>query len=95
MCPRRKSDGTGWSLPRRAERKAEPDRFDVVEGLVIRGRLAVEVLKGTSVLGGLAASWPRARITGKTVVNALVSHWRQFGWPDLAPFGQRHRLPGS
>ena len=36
---RRPAPPTGWYLPRLAERKAELDSFDIVEGLVIRGGL--------------------------------------------------------
>jgi hypothetical protein len=62
------------------------DSFDIVEGLVIQGGYGVEVLNGMSLHGGLVASWPRAKITAKTVLDALVDHWRQFGLPDYAQF---------
>lgn len=83
---RRKAPPPGWYLPRLAGRQAELDSFDGVEGLVIEGGHRVEVLNGVSLYGGLVASWPRAKINAKTVVNALVGHWRRFGLPTYAQF---------
>jgi transposase-like protein len=83
---RRPPPPPGWYLPKVARRRAELDSFDIVEGLVIQGGYGVEVLNGMSLHGGLVASWPRAKITAKTVLDALVDHWRQFGLPDYAQF---------
>jgi transposase-like protein len=83
---RRPAPAPGWYLPPVADRRAELDSFDIVEGLVIRGGHGVEVPNGISLHGGLVASWPRARITAKTAVDALVGHWRQFGLPAYAQF---------
>ena len=70
-----------------ARRVRELDGFDVVEGLVIRDGPQVEVLNGTSLHGGLVASWPRDQsITAKFVVERLVEHWRQFDLPGYAQF---------
>lgn len=83
---RRKAPPKGWYLPRVASRKAELDSFDIVEGLVIEGCKSVEVLNGISLHGGLVGSWPRSRITAKTTVNAILRHWREFGYPDYVQF---------
>jgi len=83
---RRPPPPPGWYLPKLARRRVELDSFDIVEGLVIQGGYGVEVLNGISLHGGLVASWPRAKITAKTVLEALVEHWRQFGLPDYAQF---------
>lgn len=83
---RRPPPPRGWYLPKLAERKAELDSFDIVEGLVIRGGLAIEVLNGISLHGGLVASWPNAQITAKLTVQALLEHWRQHGLPTYAQF---------
>lgn len=82
---RRPAPPAGWYLPEPAE-GVELDSFDVVEGLVIEGGLNVEVLTGISLHGGLAEAWPRARITAKSVVRALVRHWRRCGLPGFAQF---------
>ena len=76
----------GWYLPEVAARRAELDSFDIVEGLVIQGGWSVEVLNGISLHGGLCASWPRAVIRAKSVVTALLDHWRRFGLPDYVQF---------
>lgn len=76
----------GWYLPRLAEHCVALDSFDIVEGLVIQGGLSVEVLTGVSLHGGLAEAWPRAKITAKTVVSAIVAYWRRFGLPAYAQF---------
>ena len=83
---RRPAPPPGWYLPKLARRRAELDSFDIVEGLVIQGGYGVEVLNGISLHGALVASWPRAKIAAKTVLNALVEHWREFGLPDYAQF---------
>lgn len=83
---RRPAPPPGWYLPKLARRRAELDSFDIVEGLVIQGGYGVEVLNGISLYGALVASWPRAKIAAKTVLNALVEHWREFGLPDYAQF---------
>ncbi|GAI06366.1 unnamed protein product, partial [marine sediment metagenome] len=69
----------GWHLPEVAERRVELDSFDVVEGLVIKGGIEVEVLNATSLHGGLVASFPMPSITAKVVVEALISHWSEVG----------------
>jgi len=83
---RRKAPPKGWYLPNLAEGRAELDSFDVVEGLVIKGGRNVEVLNGISLHGGLVCSWPRSRITAKITVNAILRHWREFGFPDYVQF---------
>jgi hypothetical protein len=62
------------------------DSFDIVEGLVIRSGIQVNVLNGLSLQGGLVVSWPHTIITAKFVVEALVEHWRAVGLPGYAPF---------
>jgi transposase len=83
---RRPPPPRGWYLPRVAGRKVELDSFDIVEGLVIRGGIEVEVLNGVSIHGGLLASWPKAKITAKIAVQSLLEHWRCHGLPGYAQF---------
>lgn len=83
---RRPAPPPGWYLPRLSDRKAELDSFDIVEGLVIRGGIAVEVLTAMSLHGGLPAAWPLAKITAKITVEKLLRHWSQVGLPDYAQF---------
>jgi transposase-like protein len=83
---RRPPPPPGWYLPELAAGRAELDSFDIVEGLVIKGGPAVEVLNVTSLHGGLVNSWATAGITAKAAVEALVEHWRAVGLPDYAQF---------
>jgi hypothetical protein len=84
---RRPAPPRGWYLPDVASGRAELDSFDVVEGLVIKGGIQVEVLNGVSLHGGLIASWPQgAAVTAKAVVAALVEHWQDIGLPAYAQF---------
>lgn len=83
---RRPPPPRGWYLPDAAAGVAELDSFDIVEGLVIRGGTAVEVLTGISLHGGLGAAWPQAAITTPVTVAALVGHWREAGLPTYAQF---------
>lgn len=83
---RRPAPPPGWYLPALAAGQAELDAFDTIEGLVIKGGMAVEVLTGISLHGGLGAAWPRAAITTPVTVDALVAHWREVGLPTHAQF---------
>ena len=91
---RRPPPPRGWYLPDLAAGETELDSFDVVEGLVIQDGPEVEVLNGSSLHGGLPASWPRASITAKGIVEAIVSHWRQNGCPTYAQFDNDTRFQG-
>jgi len=83
---RRPAPPPGWYLPDLAAGQAELDSFDIVEGLVIKGGMAVEVLTGISLHGGLGAAWPQAAITTPVTVDTLVAHWREVGLPTYAQF---------
>lgn len=83
---RRPPPPRGWYLPPVASGQAEVDTVDIIEGLTIRGGLQVEVLTVISVHGGLAASWPTLPLTARTVVAALLGHWRAVGLPTYAQF---------
>jgi hypothetical protein len=76
----------GWYLPDVAAGLAELDSFDIIEGLVIRGGIPVEVLTGISLHGGLGAAWPQEAITSPVTVEALAGHWREVGLPAYAQF---------
>lgn len=83
---RRPPPPPGWYLRRVADRKAELESFDFVEGLVIRGGVDVMVFNAMSVHGGLASSWVESSWTAKKTVETLVSHWREQGLPAYAQF---------
>jgi hypothetical protein len=83
---RRTAPPRGWYLSDLATGEVELDSFDIVEDLVIRGGVDVNVLTGISLHGGLAAAWPRSQITAKNTVDSLVEHWREFGLPGYAKF---------
>jgi hypothetical protein len=83
---RRPAPPPGWYLPDVAARRAELDSFDIVEGLVIKGGEAVEVLNATALHGGLVASWPGPVVTAKAAAEAVAGHWRAVGLPTYAQF---------
>lgn len=83
---RRMPPPKGWYLPEVREQRAELDSFDVVEGLVIKGSIYVEVLNGISLHGGLTTSWVNEGCTAKFTVRKLLEHWREYGFPDYAQF---------
>lgn len=83
---RRQAPPPGWYLPDVAARQAEIDSFDMVEDLVIRGGLDVNVLTGISLHGALCVAWPRRQITAKFTVESLLEHWREHGLPRYAKF---------
>ena len=78
---RRPPPPRGWYLLAGARGDAELESVDIIERLYIHGGPHVEVINLLSFHGGLVASWPMARVTAKTVVDALVEHWRAFGLP--------------
>ena len=92
---RRPPPPRGWYLPEVAARQVELDSFDIVEGLLIEGGTEVEVLNGISLHGGMVASWPGPPVRAKTVVEALIDHWRQFGLPAYAQFDNDTRFQGA
>jgi hypothetical protein len=92
---RRPPPPRGWHLPEVAQRRAELDSFDAIEGLKIQGGPIVEVLNGISLHGRLAASWPVDLVTAKFVVSCLEEHWRTFGLPDYAQFDNGSIFAGN
>lgn len=83
---RRTPPPRGWYLPAVAGGHIELDSLDVIEGLALQGGLRIEVLTAISLHGGLPGAWPQPLVTAKTVVQALVEHWRTFGLPAYAQF---------
>jgi transposase-like protein len=79
---RRPPPPPGWYLPDVADRRAELDSLDMVEGLALEGGVEVQVLTAVSLHGGLAGAWPMTAVTAKTTVETLLEHWRQVGLPD-------------
>lgn len=84
----------GWYLPDLARRRTELDSWDGVEGLVIHGGQAVEVLNVVSLHGGLCGSWPGPGMTAVGVVQALLEHWRAWGLPGYAQFDNDNCFQG-
>lgn len=91
---RRPAPAPGWYLPELAERRAELDSFDVVEGLVFGGGLRADVLTGISLHGKLVAAWPGRTVTARRAVRLILSHWREHGLPDYAQFDNDRRFQG-
>lgn len=98
---RRAPPPKGWYLPDLCTQRAELDSFDIVEGLVIRGGIHVEVLNGISLHGGLTMSCISNNWTARKTLQSLVNHWRRHGLPDYAQFDNdtvfqgTHRWPDS
>lgn len=92
---RRPAPPPGWYLPAVAAGDADVDCFDLIEGLMIQGGPAVEILTGLSLLGGLPVAWPAAGVTAPFVVAALVGHWREWGLPPYALFDNDTRFQGA
>jgi transposase-like protein len=91
---RRPPPPLGWYLPDLAQRRAEADAYDVVEGLVIKGGPEIQVLNGISLHGHLVTSWPRQSIRASNTLEFLLEHWRQFGLPTYAQFDNDTRFQG-
>lgn len=83
---RRPPPPLGWYLPQVASGRAELDSFDTITGLILRGGVEIEVLNGVSLHGGLTSSWPSQSITASSVLESLLSRWKEFGLPGYAQF---------
>src|SRR5262245_5903498 len=92
---RRPPPPPGWYLPDCGAGRTELDSFDTVEGLTLDGGRRLEILNVVSLHGGLPGSWPQPLVTAKTVVEALVEHWRHFGLPAYAQFDNDTVFQGS
>jgi hypothetical protein len=91
---RRPPPPPAWYLPDVAAEKVELDSFDTIEGLAIRGGPHLTVFTGVSLHGGLVGAWPARQITAKSVLEALVEHWREVGLPAYAQFDNDNRFTG-
>jgi putative transposase len=91
---RLKPPAKGWYLPDVAKGLAEIDEFDFVEGLVTGDGRDVEVLNAVSLHGGLVESWPKQSWNAQSALEAILSHWQQFGLPDYAQFDNDNRFTG-
>ncbi len=92
---RRPPPPLGWYLPEVARGRAELDSWDTVEGLALEGGIRLEVLNVISLHGGLPGSWPQPLVTAKTIIEALVEHWRAFGRPAYAQFDNDPTFRGT
>lgn len=92
---RRPAPPVGWYLPDLRRRLVELDSFDVISGLRLKGGLELDILTGISLLGGLAATWPTAGVTGRSTVGALDEHWQAVGLPGYAQFDNDTRFIGG
>jgi hypothetical protein len=77
-----------------AAARAEVDRVDIVESLVIASGPQVAVLHVSSRHGGLVGSWPRPGVTAPVVTEALLEHWRAWGLPTSAQVDHETRVQG-
>lgn len=89
-CP---APPSGWYLPRVAREQGELDSFDIIEGLSVRGE-GFEVFNVVSVHGGLVGSWPMPIMRAKTILPAMLEHWREVGLPAYAQFDNDMRFHG-
>jgi len=83
----------GWYLPEVAQALGELDSFDIIEGLSVHGQ-GFEVLDVVSLHGGLVGSWPMAIMRAKTILPAMLEHWRAMGLPAYAQFDNDMRFQG-
>lgn len=92
---RRPAPPAGWYLPDVRARRVELDSYDVIEGLYLRGGIAVDVLTGISLHGGLPFAWPTSGLRSAEIVSALDGHWRSVGRPGYAQFDNDARFIGG
>jgi hypothetical protein len=91
---RRPPPPRGWYVAALEARRAELDSFDTIEGLAIFKTSDLCILTGVSLHGGLVFAAPRVHFKSHTVVEALLSHWREVGLPAFAQFDNDNRFVG-
>jgi hypothetical protein len=84
----------GWYLPPLAQRQADMDCFDVIEGLALEGHGEIEVLTGKAFWGPYAHAWPTAAVSAQFVLQRLRQAWQQTGLPTYAQFDNDTRFQG-
>jgi transposase len=83
---RRPPPPIGWYLPEVLSGRCELDSFDTIEGLALRGGMALSILTGISVHGGRISCWPKPSMNAASVVALLASRWQELGLPAYAQF---------
>jgi transposase len=91
---RRKPPLPGWYLPDVADRRADIDETDFVEGLFLEGGEELFVLNTISLHGGLCDSWLTSQQKTEVVLECLQSHWRAYGLPRYAQFDNGNVFAG-
>lgn len=91
---RRKPPVPGWYLPEVAQRRADIDETDFVEGLFLEGGEELFVLNTFSLHGGLCASWLARQQNTTFVLECLVAHWQAHGLPAYAQFDNGNVFAG-
>lgn len=85
----------GWYLPEVAARRAELDRFDVIEDLRIEGYGLVNVLSAHTLWGPFAGAWPMEVVSAQATVECLQRFWQAYGLPHFAQFDNDTRFQGG
>ena len=92
---RRKPPRPGWYLSAVASGRLELDSFDIVEALAIKGGQHFELFNGISLHGALADTHIVAGgHNARSVLEALLEHWRRHGLPGFAQFDNDSRFQG-
>ena len=93
---RRPPPPAGWYLPLVAAGTAELEQWDLVEGLRLQGRGAVEVLTCISLWGKLVTAVPGPEPWRlPTLLPTVAQHWQQWGHPDFVQVDNDTRFAGS
>jgi hypothetical protein len=85
----------GWYLPDVRRRELELDSFDVIDGLRLKGGIALDILTGISLHGALVGTWPTTGVSARAATAAFEAHWRETGLPGYAQFDNDPRFIGG
>jgi hypothetical protein len=89
---RRPAPPAGWYLP---TRDTELDSFDFIEGLGLGEAGPCDVFTGRALFGPVRLASIAACWSARTVVAALIRHWRIEGLPAYAQFDNDLRFHGA
>ena len=92
---RRPAPPPGWYLGAVASGSQELDSFDIVEALAIKGGPHLELFNGISLRGALCDTHlVQGGHSARSVLEALLVHWRRWGLPGYAQFDNDTRFQG-
>src|SRR5258706_263225 len=85
----------GWYLPGLAQGLVDVDCFDVIEDLRLENFGLIQIFTTKALWAPIAEAWPAQVASTTFIIEALQTHWRQYGLPQFAQFDNDVRFQGG